>query len=181
MELSPQDEIVFKVGDPAATSKNTLTINNKFSETIAFKVKTTAPNQFVVRPNSGKIAPGEDCKVTIILQVSKAESLDVKKREKFLVQGIKIPQDIALNESQYNEKIASLWSMAETLKKNQSAAAADSIFEAKIRCSYITEQNELSTNRPTQAPSISVSNDRNSVYKLAETSQLPAGGKLYLI
>ena len=39
--------------------KRILTVTNPNPQPIAFKVKTTAPKQYCVRPNSGRIEPGE--------------------------------------------------------------------------------------------------------------------------
>lgn len=43
--------------------KRTLSVTNNNAHPIAFKVKTTAPKQYCVRPNSGRIEPGETVSV----------------------------------------------------------------------------------------------------------------------
>ena len=43
--------------------KRTLAVANTNSQPVAFKVKTTAPKQYCVRPNSGRIEPGERVEV----------------------------------------------------------------------------------------------------------------------
>jgi hypothetical protein len=42
----------------------TLRIKNPNHVPVAFKVKTTAPKQYCVRPNSGRIEPGKEVEVT---------------------------------------------------------------------------------------------------------------------
>lgn len=37
-----------------------LVLRNPSSKTVLFKVKTTAPKQYCVRPNSGVLEPGKD-------------------------------------------------------------------------------------------------------------------------
>jgi hypothetical protein len=43
--------------------KESLIIRNPTQLPIAFKVKTTAPKQYCVRPNSGRIEPGQELEV----------------------------------------------------------------------------------------------------------------------
>ena len=42
-----------------AASECTLTLENTSEVTVLFKVKTTAPTRYCVRPNSGEIRPGD--------------------------------------------------------------------------------------------------------------------------
>ncbi|WYZ41337.1 hypothetical protein EsH8_V_000232 [Colletotrichum jinshuiense] len=71
-----------------------LKIKNPNQSPIAFKVKTTAPKQYCVRPNSGRVEPGQDVEVTVLLQAMKQEPpLDTKCRDKFLVQSVAITAD----------------------------------------------------------------------------------------
>ncbi|KAK4448250.1 vesicle-associated protein 2-2 [Podospora aff. communis PSN243] len=71
-----------------------LKIKNTNATPVAFKVKTTAPKQYCVRPNSGRIEPGHDVEVSVLLQAMKAEPpLDAKCRDKFLVQSVAITSD----------------------------------------------------------------------------------------
>ncbi|KAB5554409.1 PapD-like protein [Coniochaeta sp. 2T2.1] len=71
-----------------------LKIRNPNSSPVAFKVKTTAPKQYCVRPNSGRIEPGHDVEVTVLLQAMKQEPPpDARCRDKFLVQSVSISGD----------------------------------------------------------------------------------------
>lgn len=51
--LYPDQELKFSAvkGDTTGTYKATLTITNVSSGNLAYKVKTTAPRQYVVKPN----------------------------------------------------------------------------------------------------------------------------------
>lgn len=67
--------------------KKTLTITNNNALPVAFKVKTTAPKLYCVRPNSGRIEPGESVEVSVMLQPMKEEPLlSIKCKDKFLIQ-----------------------------------------------------------------------------------------------
>jgi len=71
-----------------------LKIRNPNTIPVAFKVKTTAPKQYCVRPNSGRIEPGHDVEVTVLLQAMKQDPpLGAKCRDKFLVQSVPITGD----------------------------------------------------------------------------------------
>ncbi|KAK0652968.1 PapD-like protein [Cercophora newfieldiana] len=71
-----------------------LRIKNTSATPVAFKVKTTAPKQYCVRPNSGRIEPGHDVEVSVLLQAMKTEPpLDARCRDKFLVQSVPITSD----------------------------------------------------------------------------------------
>ncbi|KAF8862353.1 VAMP-associated protein [Acephala macrosclerotiorum] len=71
-----------------------LKIRNPNRTPVAFKVKTTAPKQYCVRPNSGRIEPGKEVEVTVLLQAMKQEPpIDAKCRDKFLVQSVAVTAD----------------------------------------------------------------------------------------
>ncbi|KAM0261833.1 hypothetical protein ACHAQJ_002036 [Trichoderma viride] len=99
-----------------------LKIKNPSSSPLAFKVKTTAPKQYCVRPNAGRIEPGQDFDVTVLLQAMKADPpLDAKCRDKFLVQSAPITAD---------KEFASIASVLETTDKA-------AIFDRKIRVNWL--------------------------------------------
>ncbi|KAK0530622.1 phosphatidylinositol-binding protein scs2 [Tilletia horrida] len=105
--------------------KRTLQVTNTNSQPVAFKVKTTAPKQYCVRPNSGRIEPGEKVEVQVLLQPMKEEPpTNQKCRDKFLVQSTLITPE----REQY--QLSELWGAIE--KEDKSA-----IHEQKIRCAYL--------------------------------------------
>ncbi|KAF8507508.1 VAMP-associated protein [Hysterangium stoloniferum] len=74
--------------------KRTLTITNHNALPVAFKVKTTAPKLYCVRPNAGRIEPGESVLVSVQSQAMKEEPpLNFKCKDKFLVQSMAITPD----------------------------------------------------------------------------------------
>ncbi|KAK3996689.1 vesicle-associated protein 2-2 [Cladorrhinum sp. PSN332] len=78
-----------------------LKIRNPNSSPVAFKVKTTAPKQYCVRPNSGRIEPGHEVEVSVLLQAMKQEpASDARCRDKFLVQSVTITGDQEFNNVQ---------------------------------------------------------------------------------
>ncbi|PWN28629.1 VAMP-associated protein [Jaminaea rosea] len=105
--------------------KRSLQVSNPNQQPVAFKVKTTAPKQYCVRPNSGRIEPGETVEVQVLLQAMKEEPpMSAKCRDKFLVQSTIITPD------RENTQIADLWGLVEQEDKS-------AIHEQKIRCAFL--------------------------------------------
>jgi hypothetical protein len=75
----------------------TLQLSNPTSESVAFKVKTTSPKKYCVRPNTGVVKPGETVDVLIIMQQQKEWPLDLTAcKDKFLVQSLILdPRQVA--------------------------------------------------------------------------------------
>ena len=63
LEIAPKDELRF-TGPYTEAAKSMLTLRNPTARKVAFKVKTTAPKQYCVRPKSGFIDGGDVCSVT---------------------------------------------------------------------------------------------------------------------
>jgi len=67
--------------------RKVLLVSNQNSAPVAFKVKTTAPRLYCVRPNSGRIEPGDSVEVAVMLQPMQEEPpLSAKCKDKFLIQ-----------------------------------------------------------------------------------------------
>ncbi|KAJ5787250.1 hypothetical protein N7457_002240 [Penicillium paradoxum] len=68
-----------------------LRLSNPNHEAVVFKVKTTAPKHYCVRPNSGHIQPGKTVEVQVLLQAMKEDPApDAKCKDKFLVQAVSV-------------------------------------------------------------------------------------------
>ncbi|KAJ6063971.1 hypothetical protein N7499_012651 [Penicillium canescens] len=68
-----------------------LRLTNTNQESVVFKVKTTAPKHYCVRPNSGHIEAGKAVEVQVLLQVLKdAPAPGAKCKDKFLVQAVPV-------------------------------------------------------------------------------------------
>lgn len=52
LELIPNGDLIFK-GPFTAVSTTTLKLSNSGNERLAYKIKTTAPKRYCVKPNSG--------------------------------------------------------------------------------------------------------------------------------
>ncbi|XP_073148188.1 vesicle-associated protein 1-3 [Henckelia pumila] len=72
-------------------SSCSLQLANKTDQFIAFKVKTTNPKKYSVRPNAGIVLPNSVCNVTVTMQAQKESPPDMQCRDKFLVQSAVAP------------------------------------------------------------------------------------------
>ncbi|XP_006654324.2 vesicle-associated protein 2-2-like [Oryza brachyantha] len=64
---------------------------NRSEEYVAFKVKTTSPKRYCVRPNVGVILPRATCAFTVIMQAQMTAPPDLQIKDKFLVQTTAVP------------------------------------------------------------------------------------------
>ncbi|CAO3639477.1 unnamed protein product [Mucor hiemalis] len=118
--------------------KQSIKIQNTNSTPVAFKVKTTAPKLYCVRPNSDIIPPGKTADVQIMLQAFKEEpALDLKCKDKFLILSAVVNDE--------NVHLQEFWAHTE-------ANAKSSIHERKLRCVYIQPGANTATAPVASAP-----------------------------
>ncbi|XP_010264233.1 PREDICTED: vesicle-associated protein 1-3-like [Nelumbo nucifera] len=72
-------------------SSCSLQLTNKTEQYVAFKVKTTNPKKYCVRPNTGIVQPGTTCDVTVTMQAQKEAPSDMQCKDKFLLQSVAAP------------------------------------------------------------------------------------------
>lgn len=140
LSLEPDSVLEFRRPFTQGIVKQTLkVINNLSNSGIAFKVKTTAPKQYCVRPNSGRIPPKGSIDVQVLLQMMKEDPpLDMKCKDKFLVQAIRISDEVLeLDQEIFGAKLSELWVDAERVKKcDPDGGGSEVMAEKKLRCSY---------------------------------------------
>jgi len=87
--LEPSGELRFR-GPFTDVVTATLKLTNPTERKICFKVKTTAPKRYCVRPNSGVIDPKEAVSVSVMLQPFEYDPAE-KNKHKFMVQTMFAP------------------------------------------------------------------------------------------
>ena len=72
-----------------------LKLRNPADRPVFFKVKTTAPRFYCVRPNSGVVKPGDTANIAVMLQpVDQAATLESERtRHKFMIQTAFAPNE----------------------------------------------------------------------------------------
>ncbi|XP_046277364.1 vesicle-associated membrane protein-associated protein A isoform X1 [Marmota monax] len=94
-----------------------LKLRNPSDRKVCFKVKTTAPRRYCVRPNSGIIDPGSTVTVSVMLQPFDYDPNE-KSKHKFMVQTIFAPPNTSDMEAVWKE------------------AKPDELMDSKLRCVF---------------------------------------------
>ncbi|KAJ7095811.1 PapD-like protein [Mycena belliarum] len=130
VSLSPSNSLGFN--RPLTTLvKRPLTITNHNAQPVAFKVKTTAPTLYCVRPNSGRLNPGQSFDVSVMLQPLKVEPpLNAKCKDKFLV------QSTLITPGKEATPLQDIWIRAED------ASGEDKVHHQKLRVTYLPAQGQ---------------------------------------
>lgn len=90
---------------------------------VAFKVKTTSPKKYCVRPNTGVVSPGATCDITVTMQAQRDAPADMQCKDKFLVQSVILADDAdhkEVSQDAFNK------------------APGKEVFETKLRVLYVS-------------------------------------------
>ncbi|MED6271686.1 hypothetical protein CHARACLAT_022841, partial [Characodon lateralis] len=110
-----------------------LKLKNPSDRRVCFKVKTTAPRRYCVRPNSGVIDPGATVIISVMLQPFDYDPNE-KSKHKFMVQTIFAPSNVSDNDS--------LWKDAKP----------EDLMDSKLRCVFeMPSENEVNDVEVTRA------------------------------
>ncbi|ESK90454.1 protein binding protein [Moniliophthora roreri MCA 2997] len=121
--------------------KRTLTISNPHDQPVAFKVKTTAPKLYCVRPNSGRIEAGQSAEVAVMLQPLKEEPpLNAKCKDKFLIQSTLITPE------KEQKPLAEIWSTQE------GGSEDDVVHQQKLKVTYLPPEGQTLVEEDESAP-----------------------------
>ncbi|XP_029907503.1 vesicle-associated membrane protein-associated protein B/C [Myripristis murdjan] len=114
--LEPQHELKFR-GPFSDVVTTTLKLSNPTDRNVCFKVKTTAPRRYCVRPNSGIIDAGTSINVSVMLQPFDYDPNE-KSKHKFMVQSMLAPPDMTDMEGVWKE------------------AKPEELMDSKLRCVF---------------------------------------------
>lgn len=89
LEIDPSNELSF-TGPFTSAVSSVMKLTNPSDRKVCFKIKTTAPERYCVKPNSGVIDPKQTVDIAVSLQPFEYDPLE-KNRHKFMVQSIFAP------------------------------------------------------------------------------------------
>ncbi|KAM7472728.1 hypothetical protein LguiA_010911 [Lonicera macranthoides] len=93
LEVQPQElKFIFELKKQSSCS---IRLINKSNYHVAFKVKTTSPKKYCVRPNTGIIEPKSTCDFTVMMQAQRVIPPDMICKDKFLLQDTVVPAGTA--------------------------------------------------------------------------------------
>jgi len=75
-----------------------LKVTNRTEHHVAFKVKTTSPKKYFVRPNTGVVLPWDSCIIRVTLQAQREYPPDKQSKDKFLLQSTTVAPHTDVNE-----------------------------------------------------------------------------------
>ncbi|XP_078482900.1 vesicle-associated membrane protein-associated protein B-like [Ciona intestinalis] len=116
LEIEPMNEIRFK-GPFTDVVTSHLKLTNPSDKRVCFKVKTTAPRRYCVRPNSGFVDPSGNVNVSVMLQPMDSDTQD-KGKHKFMVQSMFAPDVV--------DDVDKLWG----------SASPTDLMDSKLRCVF---------------------------------------------
>ncbi|XP_066288923.1 vesicle-associated membrane protein-associated protein B-like isoform X4 [Branchiostoma lanceolatum] len=117
--LEPSGELKFKGPFTEVVTSN-LKLNNPTDKRVCFKVKTTAPRRYCVRPNSGVVEPSSSINVSVMLQPFDYDPQE-KNKHKFMVQSMFAPEGGIDNETMLN-----MWKDADQTQ----------LMDSKLKCVF---------------------------------------------
>lgn len=132
LELSPDSKLHFCKNSSAAPNNvgpsRTLKLTNTTNGYVAFKVKTTAPKSYLVRPSSGTMSPNGTVEVQIILQAQGAEGQPSNHR--FLVQAVATPNEKPMEKEKWAELANAAKSGTDSVQEQRLSVEVEESMEA---------------------------------------------------
>ncbi|XP_078042137.1 VAMP-associated protein 33kDa isoform X2 [Augochlora pura] len=119
--IEPENELRFKGPFSEEPVTSHILLTNPTNHKVYFKIKTTAPKRYCVRPNGGMILPRKKSQISVTLQPFDFDPAE-KNKHKFMVQSLICPSGMDDNRDAYD-----------TVWKDPSA---DQVMESKIKCVF---------------------------------------------
>lgn len=123
LHITPAESLEFVVMDFQKETLDIINLKNITEQVITYKVKTTAPEKYRVRPSTGLIQPGASVDVNVYLP----PGMHSTNRDKFLIMSL-VVDDPQASEKGINE-LNDLWK----------SSPKDDIVEHRIRCVLIDQ------------------------------------------
>ncbi|KAJ3344287.1 phosphatidylinositol-binding protein scs2 [Gonapodya sp. JEL0774] len=133
--IEPSDRLTFSPPFAKPCVQH-ITVTNISRDPIVFKMKTTAPLRYTVRPNSGVLPSAQSVSLEVSLHGTTLElTPDFQCKDKFLVQAIKVPNNLYSIETP-----AALIARFQDLWNTREAVPQDQYSEKKLHVAFIDSQ-----------------------------------------
>lgn len=158
--IEPANELKF-VGPFCTAVSSYMRLTNPTEHVILFKIKTTAPKKYCVRPNCGVLEPKTTIEIAIILQPFIFDAAE-KNKHKFMVQSMIMPEG--------EVSVEQLWK----------DVSPDDLMDSKLRCVFElpAETNQTAPGGTITATSTTTSQSANATPNKNE-SGAPAAESQY--
>ena len=155
--ISPAQEVIFSSSSGGELSAK-IQIQNISSKAVGYKIKTTSPEKYRVRPSTGSLAPTSQA--TIEIQVSGGQGAGLTTaslvRDKFLITAIFLEEAVSLQDLKPQQ-------LAEALKTNKPDG------QYRLRCQLAPQQtsNDLSSLGTSVSPPVVPLTELDSTRQMA--------------
>lgn len=113
LQIRPAEELCFQIEENVKEIFSTISLSNTLNNPVAYKVKTTSPEKFRVRPSGGLVMPGSPVIVFVHIQPGFEHHIH---SDKFLVRAIEVTDE--------SKDVTEMW---KTVHR-------ESIMEHRLRC-----------------------------------------------
>ncbi|CAF0738597.1 unnamed protein product [Didymodactylos carnosus] len=115
-----------RIGPFNNVSTTTLKLSNSGNERLAYKIKTTAPKRYCVKPNSGFLDPHTNTNIQVMLQPQPTGvQQDDRSKHKFMVQWVAVPPT-------WSEDVENFW--------KQEGSKLKDVQDSKLKCVFAEDQ-----------------------------------------
>lgn len=144
-------------------------MSNSSDQPLAFKVKTTAPKLYCVRPNASIVEPGKSVKISLILQgFTQPLPKDYKCKDKFLIVSLPCPELLD------PAKVSESWAELEVKYKEQ-------LLQKKLKVNFVIDDDDEShvddttfANATQSAPLAAAGSEADATVSEPNTVETPA-------
>jgi len=154
LTIEPDNELVFR-GPFKDVVTTILKLKNPSDEIVCFKVKTTAPKRYCVRPNCGQIKPDETVNVAVMLQPFDYKDPSENKRHKFLV------QSVILKETIPEDEVEPFW---------KNLADGTPVMDSKLKCVFELPPGDGSLEKPSPEASSTPPKEKSPISSSKDNS-----------
>ncbi|XP_039286828.1 vesicle-associated membrane protein-associated protein B [Nilaparvata lugens] len=158
--IDPQNELKFR-GPFTQPVTSYIKLSNPTTTPVVFKIKTTAPKRYCVRPNAGVVEPKSLIPIAVSLQPFEFDPNE-KNKHKFMVQTM-IVQDSRVN-------LETLWKEVDS----------ENLMDSKLKCVFeMPVDGDAPTSAPSQASNDKVDSSNEEMRRIGESqSGSPDSGEL---
>ncbi|TPP62481.1 Vesicle associated membrane protein vamp, partial [Fasciola gigantica] len=125
--IEPKNELYFE-GPFNNVVLSTIKLTNPLGSPVCFKVKTTVPKRYCVRPSSGVLEPNEERGVAVMLQPFNYDPTE-KTKHKFMIQSMVLPEGV-----ENLENVVSFLSFSVIMGYQWKEADPSKIMDSKLIC-----------------------------------------------
>ncbi|XP_076170603.1 VAMP-associated protein 33kDa [Ptiloglossa arizonensis] len=142
--VEPTSELRFMGPFTGSSATSYILLTNPLNRKVYFKIKTTAPKRYCVRPNSGYVRPKKSLQIVVTLQPFDFDPTE-KNKHKFMVQAIVAP------DFDDDEEFCDVWRDPNPLD----------IMESKLKCIFENPVTYAASEKPEKfEPEVNENNDK---------------------